>query len=194
VLSKVARQQLQGSISYATLQQIKQSCIRQAMIKHLQSIFILILMTLALPATAQTSSIDDKVKYILEVTEFESVMDKTLEGFRPMMVDQIRRSSSKITPEIADHIANILTDEMNLMKPEFRVFIIDFYKKEFSGEEISALYEFYQSPIGSRVGRKMVKITELLIPQVQAFMTRHYAPRIQARLSRDERLRNALKP
>jgi hypothetical protein len=52
----------------------------------------------------------------------------------------------------------------------------------------------YKSPIGARIGRKMVKFTEVMLPQVQSFMATRYAPRVQSRIGRDKRLRNALSP
>ncbi|KFG67960.1 hypothetical protein JH26_18720 [Microvirga sp. BSC39] len=153
---------------------------------------VLFVLALPLPATAQ--SLDEKVRYILEISDTERVIDAAFEGFRPMMINQLRKMSNKITPEIADHLANIAADEMQQVKPEFVTFAVDLYKKEWSEEEIGALYDFYKSPIGARIGRKMVKFTEIMLPQVQSFMTKHYVPRVQARISRDERLRNALSP
>jgi hypothetical protein len=163
-----------------------------AVLQAFRSTIILSLLVTPLPAAAQ--SLDEKVRYILEINDTERVMDAAFEGFRPMMINQLRRMSNKITPEIADHLANIAADEMKQIKPEFLTFAGDLYKREWSEEEIGALYDFYKSPVGERVGRKMVKFTEIMLPQIQSFMATHYAPRVQARISRDERLRNALSP
>jgi hypothetical protein len=157
-----------------------------------RSMVVLSVLALPLPTTAQ--SLDEKVRYILEISDTERVMDAAFEGFRPMMINQLRRISNKITPGIADHLANIAADEMQQVKPEFMTFAVELYKKEWSEEEIGALYDFYKSPIGARIGRKMVKFTEIMLPQVQSFMTKQYMPRVQARIGRDERLRNALSP
>jgi hypothetical protein len=163
-----------------------------AVLQAFRSTIILSLLVTPLPAAAQ--SLDEKVRYILEINDTERVMDAAFEGFRPMMINQLRRMSNKITPEIADHLANIAADEMKQIKPEFLTFAGDLYKREWSEEEIGALYDFYKSPVGERVGRKMVKFTEIMLPQIQSFMATHYAPRVQARIGRDERLRNALSP
>jgi hypothetical protein len=161
-------------------------------IQAVRSIIVLLLLTLPLPALAQ--SLDEKVRYILEISDTERVIDAAFEGFRPMMINQLRRISNKITPEIADHLANIAADEMKQIKPEFIAFAVDLYKKEWSEEEIGALYDFYKSPIGARIGKKMVKFTEIMLPQIQSFMATRYAPRVQARIGRDEKLRSALSP
>jgi hypothetical protein len=170
-----------------------QSCVKG---KAVRQVFrsMVVLSVLALPLSAAAQSVDEKVRYILEISDTERVMDAAFEGFRPMMINQLRMISDKITPEIADHLANIAADEMQQVKPEFMTFALDLYKKEWSEEEIGALYDFYKSPIGARISRKMVKFTEIMLPQVQAFMTKHYVPRVQARIGRDERLRNALSP
>ncbi|MBF9196370.1 DUF2059 domain-containing protein [Microvirga terrestris] len=162
--------------------------------KALRTIVLASLLTWPLHAFSQALSVDEKVKYILEITDFQRVTNAAFEGFKPLMVNQLRRSSNKITPELAEHIANIAGDEINNMKPEFTAFVVDLYKKELTEEEIGAFYDFYRTPVGSRVGRKMTKFTENMIPQVQAFMTRQFLPKFQARLVRDERLRNALSP
>ena len=157
-----------------------------------RSIIVLFLLVSPLPAAAQ--SLDEKIRYILEISDTERVMDAAFEGFRPMMVNQLKRISNKVTPEIADHLANIAAEEMKQIKPEFLTFTVDLYKRELSEEEIGALYDFYKSPVGARVGRKMVKFTESMLPQIQSFMATRYVPKVQARISRDERLRSALSP
>jgi hypothetical protein len=164
------------------------------MLQAIRSAALLCLLIQPVSAFAQTPSLDDKVKYLLEISDTGKVMDAAFEGFRPMMIDQLRKISNKVTPEVADHIANIAADEMNNLKPEFMIFAADVYKKEWSEEEIGALYDFYKSPVGSRVGRKMATFTQNMIPQVQAFMGTRLVPKIQARLAKDERLRKVLSP
>jgi len=163
-----------------------------SVIQAFRPMIILTLLLGPLPGVAQ--SLDEKVRYILEISDTERVIDAAFEGFRPMMISQIRRASNKITPELADHLANIAADELQKVKPEFMTFAVDLYKKEWSEEEIGALYDFYKSPIGARIGRKMVQFTEIMLPQVQSFIAKHYMPRVQVRIGRDERLRNALSP
>lgn len=164
----------------------------KTVIKAARSLIVLSFLALPLPAFAQT--VDEKVRYILEVNDADRVMDAAFEGFRPMVISQLKRTSNKVTPEIAEHLANIAADELNQLKPEFRIFNIELYKKEWSEEEIGALYDFYKSPVGARVGRKMVKFTESMLPQVQSFMMTHFAPKFQARIAKDENLRKALAP
>jgi hypothetical protein len=164
----------------------------KTVIHAFRSMIVLSLLILALPASAQ--SLDEKVKYILEINDTERVFDATFEGLRPMMINQLRQVSKEITPELADHLINIATDELQQIKPELLAFTADLYKREWSEEEIGALYDFYRSPIGARIGRKMVKFTEIMLPQVQSFVATRYVPRVQARFGRDERLRKALSP
>jgi hypothetical protein len=162
------------------------------MVRAARSLIVLSLLILPLPVIAQT--VDEKIRYILEVSDAERVMDAAFEGFRPMMINQLRQVSNKITPEVADHLANIAADELNQLKPEFLTFTVDLYKKEWSAEEVGALYDFYKSPVGARVGRKMAKFTESMLPQVQTFMATRFAPKFQERIMRDERLQRVLSP
>ena len=162
------------------------------MLQAVRSIIVLSLLIPSLPTMAQ--SLDEKVRHILEISETERVMDAAFEGFRPMLIKQLRQISNKITPEIADHLVNIAADEMKQIKPEFLTFAADLYKREWSEEEIGALYDFYKSPMGARIGRKMVKFTEIMLPQVQSFMETRYTPRVQVRIERDERLRKVFSP
>ena len=58
----------------------------------------------------------------------------------------------------------------------------------------NALYDFYRTPAGSRLASKLNTVSADLLPEVQTFMSRQFAPRVSARLSNDARLRNALQP
>jgi hypothetical protein len=162
--------------------------------KAVTSILALGFLVFPLQASAQTASLDDKIKYILETGDLDRTFEVTFQSFRPLMIDQLRRVSNKVTPEIAEHIANIATEEFLSLKPQFAAFVANFYKKQLSEDEIGALYDFYKSPLGSSVGRKTSRIAENLIPQTQAFMQLHFAPKLQARLANDEKLRSTLKP
>jgi hypothetical protein len=162
--------------------------------RAVNSILALCLLVFPLQALAQTASLDDKVKYILETSKLDKTFETTFQAFRPLMIEELKRASDKVTPAIAEHIATIATEEFRSLMPQFTAFIADFYKKQLSEDEIGALYDFYKSPLGSSVGRKTSRMAENLVPQTQAFMQLHFAPRFQARLANDEKLRSALKP
>ncbi len=164
------------------------------MCKAVRSILVLGFLAVPLQAFAQTASLDEKIRYILEINELERNFDTTFQGYRPMMIDQLRRTSDKVTPEIAEHIANLATEEYQSLKPQFTAFVAEFYKTQLTEEEVGALYDFYKSPVGSKVGRKTSRIVENLLPQTMAFMQHHFAPKFQARPANDEKLRSALKP
>ncbi len=144
-------------------------------------------------ANAQAQSVDEKLKFLLEVCGAEDTIDKISESLRPHMINQIKQSSNKISPAVADHIANIITDEFNAFKPQFTALMTTYYKKHLSEEEIKALYDFYKSPIGSSAGKKMAQASDHILPQMYTFLDQ-LQPRLQERLSKDEKIRKALSP
>jgi hypothetical protein len=70
------------------------------------------------------------------------------------MLRQIQAASSKVTPEIANHILQLIDDEIASTKPFIMAFINDYFKRSFTEEEIGALYDFYKTPIGARLASR----------------------------------------
>ena len=152
---------------------------------------------LGLPLAAQAqpaSYIDEKINYIFDVSDLKQGLDIGYNVMKPKLLNQIQKSSNKITPEITDYISRLIDDEFVQFKPAMLTFIKDYYKRQFTEEEISALYDFYRTPVGSRLASKLNSVSAGLLPEMQTFMGRQFAPRISARLSNDARLRDAFKP
>ena len=152
---------------------------------------------LGLPLAAQAQPApytDEKINYIFDASEIKQGLDIGYSVMKPRLLNQIQKSSSKITPEIADYISGLIDDEFVQIKPEMLTFIKDYYKRQFTEEEISALYDFYRTPVGSRLASKLNTVSVGLLPEMQTFMGRQFAPRLHARLSNDARLRDAFKP
>ena len=164
------------------------------MVQAVRSIIVLCLLILPLPVTAQALSIDEKVRYILESSGIEGGLDKGFETARPLLIDDIKRASDKITPELADYIADIATDEFKRMKPDIITFIVGLCKREWSEEEIGALHDFHKSPAGASITTKMMKFNETMQPQIQAFVNAQYVPKVTERITKDERFRKAFSP
>lgn len=159
-----------------------------------RKLILTLLLALPLPVAAQAQSLDDKVKYILEVGNFSEGVDTGFNAFRPMLLQQLKQTSSKITPEAANQIATIAGEELNALKPALLGFGVEFIKKKLDEEEINAMYEFYKTPVGARLGRKMSAAMPSLMTELQPFMAVQFAPRFQARLSQDPKLRSLLTP
>jgi len=159
-----------------------------------KSLIVLCLLTLPLPASAQSPTLDEKVRYILDVGDFNGGIDSSFNALRPMLIEQLRRVSNKITPDLADHIANIATEELNALKPSLMNFAIDFFKKRLDEEEVTALYDFYRTPTGSRIARKMNTTMASLMTEMHTFMATQFTPKLQVRLTTDPKLRSAFAP
>ncbi|ANY80878.1 hypothetical protein BB934_23785 [Microvirga ossetica] len=152
---------------------------------------------LVLPLAAQaqpTPSLDEKLNYIFDVSDVKNGFDIGYNVMKPRLLDKIQNSSSKITPEIADYISGLMDDEFVQIKPAMLDFVKEYYKRQFTEEEIVALYDFYRTPVGSRLATKLNAVTAGLLPEMQTFMSRQFAPRLSARVSNDARLRDVLKP
>ncbi|PVE21430.1 hypothetical protein DC522_26560 [Microvirga sp. KLBC 81] len=152
---------------------------------------------LGLPLAAQAQPvtyIDEKINYIFDVPELKQGLDIGYHVMKPKLLNQIQKSSNKISPEISDYISRLIDDEFVQIKPAMLTFIKDYYKRQFTEEEIGALYDFYRTPVGSRLASKLNTVSAGLLPEMQTFMGRQFAPRLHARLSSDARLRDAFKP
>jgi hypothetical protein len=165
------------------------------MVKVLKLIGILSMILMPLMATAQTSpTVDEKVRYILEVTEAQKNFDLGFNSVKPLMLKQIQATSKKVTPELASYILQIFDDELNSAKPSIMSFMNEYFKRSFNEEEIGALYDFYKTPIGSRLASKTNSVMAGAMAEIQVFAQREVLPRLTERLSRDVKLREALKP
>ena len=146
---------------------------------------------LALAPVAQAQpapSIDEKLSYIFEVSEVYKGLDVGYAAMKAGLLKRIQGSSSKVTPEVTSYIADIIDDEFAQIKPSMMAFIKDYYKRSLTEEEIRAMYDFYQTPVGSRLAGKLNSVSAGLLPEMQTFMGSQFAPRIGARLSSDPRL------
>ncbi len=162
------------------------------LLRILPLLFVLLVPQLAFAQSAP--SIDDKVRFIFQVTDFQKGVQTGFDSVKPIMLQQIKNASSKITPELADHIIDIANQELAASEPQLLQFGMDFYKKQFSEDEITALYDFYRTPVGARIAGKMSAVMGMLFQQVQQLTATQITPRIVKRLAEDPQLQHALKP
>ena len=146
-------------------------------------------LALAPAAQAQSApSVDEKLSYIFEVSEVYKGLDVGYAAMKAGVLKKIQGSSSKVTPEVTSHIADIIDAEFAQLKPSMLAFIKDYYKRSLTEEEIGALYDLYQTPVGSRLASKLNAVSAGLVPEMQTFMGSQFAPRIGARLDSDPKL------
>jgi hypothetical protein len=126
--------------------------------------------------------------------DFQKGVQAGFDAFKPALLQQIKRASNKITPELANHILAIADQELAAIQPQMLQFGLDSYKQQLSEAEITALYDFYRTPVGAGIAGKMSTIMANLFQQSQQFMATQFTPRIQKRLAEDPDLQQALKP
>ena len=152
----------------------------------------IIFLLLPLPAFSQQAiSAEDKLKTIIPFEVFDKNVSQLLDQTKSTLIQHLKGVSNKITPEIGERIANHLKDEMELIKPEMYQFFLAYHKERLTDEELGALYDFYRTPIGGQVARKMSDISIAIIPETQTYL-RKFAPRLQMRLVQDPEILKAL--
>ncbi|MCX5512119.1 DUF2059 domain-containing protein [Kaistia algarum] len=109
----------------------------------------------ALPAAhAVEPTIDEKVEYLLKgcaTTDSEALF--------AAMAPSLKRDLSGQPPEAAARMLEIAKGLVALDFPDFRSKYLTFYRATFSDAEISAMYEFYTSPIGRQIVDKNKRVT-----------------------------------
>ncbi|WP_112662045.1 DUF2059 domain-containing protein [Microvirga flavescens] len=162
--------------------------------RHALKAFAILCFLTALPGLAQAQSTDDKIRAILEMGDFNRGVDVGFDSMRPMMIEQLKRATPKMTPELADYVGTIAKEEVGNIKPQLLDFAVKFLKTQLTDEEVTALYDFYRTPTGSILARKMNGVMGNLMVETQKFMSTTFGPRLVERLKSDPKLQSALAP
>jgi hypothetical protein len=107
------------------------------------------LFTIARGQTPVAPEKAQSIRRLLELTGTHALVQQLIEE----MMSSLRSNVPSDQPETRDKIIRIYEDEM---KKSFTVekmneFVIPIYDKYFTGDELTALVEFYESPLGKKV-------------------------------------------
>lgn len=102
-----------------------------------------------------------------------------------MVLAQMQAISSQLPADKVDVLVKIVTEELGTIRPEMETAMIAGAAESFSLEEINALTEFYNSPLGSSAMSKMTPYIQQTMgslgPSMQAMQGR-IVQRVQAEL------------
>lgn len=102
-----------------------------------------------------------------------------------MVMAQMQALSSQLPAEKVDILVNIVTEELGTIRPEMETAMIEGAAQAFTVDEITALTEFYNSPLGSSAMGKMTPYMQqtmgALGPSMQA-MQQRIVQRVQTEL------------
>lgn len=149
----------------------------------MKKIALVCLLCLASTAVAQEQSQIDAARAYVETP----VQQKLLEDmFSPAgIMAQMGLTGGRLSSEQQTIIAEIVSEELQALKPEIVDAMVNGMARNFSLEEIEALTAFYSSPVGASAMSKMNPFMQQTMaelgPSFQQMQSR-LVPRIQAAL------------
>lgn len=108
---------------------------------------------LALPAHLHAQDATEAATAFINSPVQQKLLDDMLSP--EMLMTQFQAMNLQIPPEQVDVILNIVTEELNVFRPEMESAMIVGAAEAFSVEEIDALTAFYSSPLGASAMGKM---------------------------------------
>jgi hypothetical protein len=147
----------------------------------MRSGFILGLLLLASPLTAQTQSHDDAAREVLRLMKYEQSVQRTQDqvySYMEAMMAQFGVSEDQ-GPDTDRHLQKLvdaMNEEMTWEKME--PYLVDAYVNVYSEKELKELAEFYSSPLGQKVVAKMPELAEASMQASQQMM-QDFLPRLQ---------------
>ncbi len=106
---------------------------------------------LALPATADEAT--DAATAFIQSPVQQKLLDDMLSP--EMVLTQMQAVSSQLPADKVDILVKIVTEELGTIRPEMETAMIAGAAQSFTIEEINALTEFYNSPVGASAMGKM---------------------------------------
>lgn len=110
-----------------------------------------IVLAFATPSFAQ--DIQDVAENFVRSPVQQKLMDEMLSP--QMILAQMQGMAQQLPPEQLDKLVVIVTEELATIRPQMEQAMIDGAAQAFTVEEITALNEFYSSPIGASAMGKM---------------------------------------
>ena len=102
-----------------------------------------------------------------------------------VLMAQMQGMAQQLPPEQLEKLVAIITDELNTVRPAMETAMIEGASQAFSIEEIEAMTEFYNSPLGASAMGKMTPYMQqtmgALGPELQQ-MQQNIIQRVQAEL------------
>ncbi len=109
---------------------------------------------------------------LLEITNARSMTDQLMKSIETMMTREFETAASDLTPEGREALTEVRKDSLkwifdNLSWDQMRDMYIDIYTQVFTEDEINEIVQFYQSPLGRKMLKKMPELMRLTLEKSQ---------------------------
>ena len=140
--------------------------------KHFKYLITLVLLSISynLYADGISASKEKAIKELLMSMEMDKTGDKILERFKPQLrqifvISGGGENNDVIFNQYINQLTKSVSEEIKWkkMEPDF----VKLYDKEYTEEEVKAMLQFYQSPVGQSILKKSSIITKKSAPIVQ---------------------------
>ncbi len=115
------------------------------------------------------------VMKLLEITNARNMTDQLMKSMEAMMSRQFEAAAADLPPEGREALEAVRKDSMkwlfdNLSWDQMRDMYIDIYSQVFTEDEINELVQFYESPLGRKMLKKMPELMRLTLEKSQAIV------------------------
>ncbi len=123
-------------------------------------------------ASADEAGERKAVLKLLEITNARSMTDQLMKSMEAMMTSQFEAEASDLTPEGREALDAVRKDSLkwlsdNLSWDQMRDMYVDIYTQVFTEDEINEIVQFYQSPLGRKMLKKMPELMRLTLEKSQ---------------------------
>ncbi len=117
---------------------------------------------LAVAPASQAADTEKRAKIIemIEVSGSANVLDEATQLLIPDILKQIQQRDARLTQEHANELAKVMVQEMQKSKGSFIAQLVPLYEKAFTIEEIEHSIEYYKSPLGQSIMKKMPQLLQ----------------------------------
>lgn len=143
----------------------------------LRSWFLALFLSTSVAIAAETPASEASIREILEVTEVRKLVDTMLPQMEAMMRAATEQSlqGRELSATEQQAIDRMHTKMTVLMKEELsweklEALYLMVYRKTFTQEEVDGMLEFYRSPVGKAVIRKMPQVIQESMGAMQQSM------------------------
>lgn len=110
------------------------------------------------------------IKRLDQAMDFDSLMKQMFEQMAPALTQSVRQATPKMNDEQAKAFAGVMSTVMTKYTVQMKAKMFDAYARVYSEDELRSMVEFYESPNGQSILKKMPQVMAEYMPSVQAMM------------------------
>jgi len=144
------------------------------------------------PAFSETPKLDKRTQIKEIIVKANLLEDGKLgiERMMPFVLQSVRQRHPEMTAQQTQALTDIIKATVNDQTPFIERISIDAYDETFSADEISALYDFYQTAVGSGIAAKLGAVQQRVAQKAQLWGQSILVPELYKRLKASETLKD----